>query len=382
MKKSHDNKRKVTMKDDHVPIELTAIMHHDKESSDRRQAMNKNANIQTEKIMDKDADIQAELTATTLDNAETNDRRNVTSDDVESNSPHIFDALHPNMNAEETLDQSHATVAMMDSGNLSHNSMTTNRRVVETITEEPNLRTTNIINDIEVDLGPIVGYAEVPLLPLYRACAPLIDILHNLSFYVQMALDETPEQPPDGLTIDESAAIRLYTIEWNTPHRSLYSMLNRTLKKDDREHLRPYFMYMKLFLTGLAKLPCVPQLTVWRGVTKDLSTEFPPGTPVTWWAFSSCTTKLTVLENNMYLGNAGSRTLFSVEVINGRIVRAHSHFVTEDEILLLPGPHMIVQSQFSPATDLHIIHLKQVIPEEVLLEPPFEGISNIFNPLS
>jgi hypothetical protein len=88
-----------------------------------------------------------------------------------------------------------------------------------------------------------------------------------------------------------------------------------------------------------------------------------------------------VLENNMYLGNTGSRTLFSVEAINGRTIRAHSHFVTEDEILLLPGTRMIVQSQFSPASDLHIIHLKQVIPEEMLLEPPFEGIFNIFNHL-
>ncbi|CAF1689917.1 unnamed protein product, partial [Adineta ricciae] len=128
-----------------------------------------------------------------------------------------------------------------------------------------------------------------------------------------------------------------------------------------------------LFITALVKLPCVPPLTVWRGVTKDLSQEFPPGTPVTWWAFSSCTTELTVLENNMYLGNSGSRTLFSVEVINGRTVRAHSHFVTEDELLLLPGTHMIVQSLFSPAPQLHIIHLKQVIPDEPLLKPPYEG---------
>jgi hypothetical protein len=113
-------------------------------------------------------------------------------------------------------------------------------------------------------------------------------------------------------------------------------------------------------------------------VTKNLSDDFPPGTPVTWWAFSSTTTELTVLENNMYLGNTGSRTLFSVEAINGRTIRAHSHFVTEDEILLFPGTHMIVQSQFSPAPELHIIHLKQVIPEQVLLEPPFEGMLNIF----
>jgi hypothetical protein len=244
-----------------------------------------------------------------------------------------------------------------------------------------NLTIMDNINDFNLDLSPIVGYADEPLLPLVKACAPLTNTIHDLSIYVQMALNETPEEPPDGLTIDESAAIRLYTIEWERPHRSLYSMLNYTLKIANREDLRPYFKYLKLFLTALVKLPCVPQLTVWRGVTKNLSTDFPPNTLVTWWPFSSCTTELTVLENNMYLGYTGERTLFSVEVINGRTVRAHSHFITEDEILLLPGTHMVVQSQLNPAPDLHIIHLKQIIPEQMLLEPPFEGILNIFNGL-
>lgn len=151
-------------------------------------------------------------------------------------------------------------------------------------------------------------------------------------------------------------------------------MLNHTFKNDNRENLRPYFKYLKLFFTAVVKLPCVPPLTVWREVTKNLSAEFPPGTQVTWWAASSCTVEMTVLDNNMYLGNTGNRTLFSVEAINSRSIRAHSQFVTEGEVLLLPGTRMIVRSQLSPAPDLYIIHLKQMIPDEILLEPPFEGI--------
>ena len=154
-------------------------------------------------------------------------------------------------------------------------------------------------------------------------------------------------------------------------------MLNFTLKKGNRDEVRPYFKYMKLLLTALVKLPCAPPSTVWRGVTKDLSKDFPPGTLVTWWAFSSCTVELRVLESNIYLGTTGNRTLFSVEAINGRIISGHSHFVTEDEILLLPGTFMIVQSQFVPAPDLHIIHLKQLRPETQLLEPPFKGMRRI-----
>ncbi|CAF0847257.1 unnamed protein product [Didymodactylos carnosus] len=327
----------------------------------------------------KDDDVLNEQRAITPDDGETPDRPHVMTKDVgiKSDSPLKFNSLHLNLNAEEIVDQRQVTVAA-EEDNTTGDCINLNRRIVEAIVGEQKLTTTNI-NDIKMHLGPIVGYAEERLLPLSKACAPLTNIIHDLSVYVQMALDETPEEPPDGLTIDESAAIRLYTIEWEGAHRSLYSILNYTLKTADREDLRPYFKYLKLFLTALAKLPCVPPLTIWRGVTKDLSADFPPGTLVTWWAFSSCTTELTVLENNIYLGNTGERTLFSVEAINGRTVQAHSHFVTEDEILLLPGTHMVVQSQFTPAPDLHIIHLKQIIPEEMLLEPPFEGILNTLN---
>ena len=268
------------------------------------------------------------------------------------------------------------TIMLEDIGDTKTKSMRKNQRVVDVVIMEEHQTHTKKMDNITVELTPIVEYAEEPLLPLVKACAPLVDIICNVLFHAQMALDKTPEEPPDGLTIDESAAVRLYTMEWEGPHRSLYSMLNRTLKNADREDLRPYFKYMKLLITALVKLPCVPQQAVWRGVTKNMSADFLPGTPITWWAFSSCTAELTVLENNMYLGTTGNRTLFSVEAINGRKVSAHSHFQTEDEILLLPGTHMVVQSQFSPAPDLHVIHMKQVEPDEILLEPPFEGNLN------
>ena len=286
---------------------------------------------------------------------------------IKKNLPHQLNASYSNLYVD---DQKPEMTLIEDANNTIHDS---NGNHSQAMAIGKNLIETDMVHDIKATAGPIVDYADEPLLPLVKACAPLIGIIHDLSKYVQLALNETPEQPPDGLTIDESAAIRLYTLEWEGPHRSLYSMLNHTLKKETREELRPYHKYLKLFLTALIKLPCVEPLTVWRGVTKDMSAEFPPGTPVTWWSFSSCTTALTVLENNMYLGNTGERTLFSVEAINGRIIRNHSFFVTEEEILLLPGTHMIVQSQFSPASDLHVIHLKQVRPDEVLLELPFEG---------
>ncbi|CAF2855547.1 unnamed protein product [Rotaria sp. Silwood2] len=329
--------RQVTMNDIHIEIDKTDVAPHDEEMNENRQVMSNGP-------------------------------------EIESHSPNEFQMLHLNLKKEDTLDQRQEELTMEEPDKVLTDPMTKNHRVVDIGLQETEPTTTKTVNDIIADPSPIIGYADEPLLPLVEACAPLTDIIENLLFYVELALNETSEQPPDHLTIDESAAIRLYTIEWEGSRNSLYSKLNRALKSVDRENLRPYFRYLKLLLTALVKLPCVPPVTIWRGVTKNMSAQFPPGTRVTWWSFSSCTCSLPVLENNMYLGNTGNRTLYSVEAINGRAIQAHSHFVNEDELLLLPGTEMIVQSQFSPASDLYIIHLKQVVPNEVLLDPPFEGI--------
>ena len=222
-------------------------------------------------------------------------------------------------------------------------------------------------------LDPITGYAQEQLLPLADACEPLVNIVDSIMTYVTLVLQETPDNPPDGLTRDESASICLYTLEWNSGQLSLYSILNKTLKTADRNSLQPWFRYLKLFLTALVKLPCQPPQTIWRGIPR-FTEDFVPGTQMTWWAFSSCTITLNVLENDIYLGHVGSRTLFSIEAFNGRNIRHHSHFGDEDEVLLLPGTQVEIVSQIKPGDDLRIIHLKQKIPEEMQLEPPFEGI--------
>lgn len=225
-------------------------------------------------------------------------------------------------------------------------------------------------------LQPICGYNNEPLLSLEEACEPLLKIVPRLQAHIWVT-KQNSKNPSDDLTEDESGAIRLYTMEWDpTPGEqrvSLYSHLNRTLKEVDRGKLRPWFRYLKLLLTALAKIPSSSQQTVWRGVKKDQSADYPPGAHVTWWGFSSCTKSLNVLESDLYLGKTGTRTLFSVEVFNGRAIRSHSHFTSEDEILLLPASYFEVRSRLNPAPGLFIIHLKQKMPPHQLLEPPFEG---------
>ena len=232
------------------------------------------------------------------------------------------------------------------------------------------------VSDIYIkdDSFSIIDYAREPLLSLTEACEPLVPIINNISNYALMAIKNTPEKPAHGLTHDESASIRLYTMEWPDRCDSLYFILNSIFKNKNQESLQPWYRYLKLFLTALVKIPCEPVQTVWRGVKVDVSKEFLAGMDITWWSFSSCTKALSLLENDVYLGNIGSRTLFSIEIFNGRAIRAHSDFVQEEEILLLPGTHLEVLTHLPQESGLHIIHLKQKTPTTTLLEPPFRGI--------
>jgi hypothetical protein len=142
--------------------------------------------------------------------------------------------------------------------------------------------------------------------------------------------------------------------------------------------LKPWFKYLKLFLTALAKLPTLSapnrQQIVYRGLKMKIDDAlYTPGSFVTWWAFSSCTNSIGVLQSDKFLGTTDDRTIFNVETTTGKHISSHSRFGGEDEVLLMPATYMEVISRANPAPKLHIIHLKERKPPVCILEPPFEG---------
>ena len=88
------------------------------------------------------------------------------------------------------------TIMLKDIAATKTNFMIKNHRAVDGANMEENQLYAKIMNNIETDLMPIVGYTEEPLLSLVKACAPLVDIIHNFFHYVQIALNKTPEEPP------------------------------------------------------------------------------------------------------------------------------------------------------------------------------------------
>ncbi|CAF1690120.1 unnamed protein product, partial [Adineta ricciae] len=134
-------------------------------------------------------------------------------------------------------------------------------------------------------------------------------------------------------------------MEWQVHDNSLYAVLNRSLRLADRRKLQPWFRYLKLFLTALFKLPPTKQV-LWRGIPEDLSALYPKGKQLAWWGVSSCSSSISVLQSPQYAGTSGARTMFSIESNRGKLIREHSYFQHEDEILLPPGIYLEVVDKF------------------------------------
>ncbi|CAM4815343.1 unnamed protein product [Rotaria magnacalcarata] len=213
-------------------------------------------------------------------------------------------------------------------------------------------------------------FLDEPLFPLEDAVQPISDQLEDLDLMVDTAKDNS-KKPADGLTSNESAAIHLYTLQWEEPNVSLYTKLNNTLRSERREPLKPWFRYLKLILTALYKLPSL-RTTVWRGVLGNLTDQYDENH--IWWGFSSCTENMEIMEQ--FVGKSGVRTIFNIECINGKSIKAHSFYKKENEILLLPGIYFRVVGKWSPSKDLYMIHLRETPPPRPYLEPPFAVTSS------
>ncbi|CAF3396566.1 unnamed protein product [Rotaria sp. Silwood2] len=216
-------------------------------------------------------------------------------------------------------------------------------------------------------LAPIEGYENMPLVSLEEAVKPLVDIVPKVERNV-FIVKQNCKEPKDGLTSDESASIMLYTFESMPHENSLYVILNATLRSIRRQKLIPWFLYLRLVLTALARLPSERRFVV-RGVKEDLQVEYLKGNACVWWGFSSCTSSVEVLESENFFGKTGIRTLFQIDCHTGKDIKKHSFLKQEDEILLLPARQFQIMSCLDSGNGLHIIQLKEIEPPFPLLEP-------------
>jgi len=159
------------------------------------------------------------------------------------------------------------------------------------------------------------------------------------------------------LTIDEAASICAYTME-SGPYRAL----NKLLREENRQLLKPFVKYLWLLMHGLSKCPIPTATLVYRGVPCNVSPIYILGRVITWHSFSSCTTRVGALENDMFLGKTGERTEFHITLTTNRArsIRHLSAVPDEDEILLPPNTRLQVMDKADRGHGLCVVQLLEV----------------------
>jgi hypothetical protein len=221
------------------------------------------------------------------------------------------------------------------------------------------LRLSDVAKEPLEMLLPISGFEQVRTVSLEAAVQPLISLIPAVQNYANIAKQRCSKLPPDNLTVDESASIMLYTMSWTPAERSLYVALNAALRSVNRNQLELWFPYLKLLFTALSRLPSLHKF-VYRGVKLDLSRKYKVSDTIVWWGFSSCTTSVSVLQSELFLGKTGMRTMFTIECFSGKDIKKYSYYSVEDEILLSTGTQFEVIGCLDAGNGLHTIQLKEI----------------------
>ncbi|CAF1168195.1 unnamed protein product [Adineta steineri] len=214
----------------------------------------------------------------------------------------------------------------------------------------------NRFSDIDCSfkkLTPVYGFRSEKLVTIEKALEPIQSQIANLPYYIQIAKNHCHYPSEHGLTRDESASIYIYTMEWG--EQSLYRLLNQALRNENRQLLKVWFPYLKLFDTALNKLPTVKEV-VWRGITADIGKDFTKNQIITWWSISSCSLSVNVIKG--FLGNKRNSTMFLIEALNGKKVSAYTEYESEDEIILRLGTEFRVKSNaLDHPNGSYVVHL-------------------------
>jgi hypothetical protein len=203
----------------------------------------------------------------------------------------------------------------------------------------------------EANRNPIFGYEDSPLLPLENTLEKLVSAIPHAMDYVKKAI-ATCNRNSDLLTRDESAAIYLYTMP-----SPVFSRLNDALRDENRDALKPWFAFLKLFITALKNLPSIKE-TVWRGIDCDDTLSFVDDNVQIWWSVNSCSKAVDII--GPFLGDRG--TLFAVNAVNGKDISTFSANPDEKEVVLMPGTRVrrICEFALSLSDRFFVLHLEEI----------------------
>lgn len=210
-------------------------------------------------------------------------------------------------------------------------------------------------------LPPLTGVKKTPLVSLEEAVAslehlPVHEGVRDDAFLASSYAEEK-ERGESGHVLPARlmGSIILYTLE-----TALYPELNRALRDANRDKVKPYFAFIRLFVEALVKLPVFTG-TVCRGVNKRLPEEdYTVGKKFFWWQFSSCTMNQNLLNDPQFCGTTGARTIFIIETCSGRNITRYSMMPHEEEVLLPCGLQFEVTHRMTvPGTECDVISIRE-----------------------
>ncbi|CAF3939737.1 unnamed protein product, partial [Rotaria sp. Silwood1] len=214
----------------------------------------------------------------------------------------------------------------------------------------------NRFGDIDASfkrLPPVYGYHAEKLVSLEEALQAIKAHINGLPHFIKIAKQYCHFPSEHGLSHDQSAAVYIYTMEWG--ETTLYRVLNKALRSENRQALKIWFPYLKLFDTALDLLPTVKE-GVWRGIPLDICKNFTKNQTLTWWSFNSCSSSVNVIKN--FLGGENNATLFLIETFNGKKISGYTEYENEDEIILRMGTRFRVKSDIlKQSNGSYLVHL-------------------------
>lgn len=220
---------------------------------------------------------------------------------------------------------------------------------------------TGLKNALDLSLIDAIHAAETGSSMLQAALSS--EGLPNMKNFVSAALAAAQKCSPEICqklpNAEQRAAVHIYTQQ-----SPLYATLNAALRKRDRREVVPFLPYLKLLHLALMALPAEKKV-VMRGIRPEddnLIKLFPEGGNVVFWALTSVTGTLSVLQNPAFLGTSGRRIQFTIETNTAVCVSQLSAIPTEDELLLGGGSQFVVKGVLDLGNDLHEVHLVETAP--------------------
>ena len=221
-------------------------------------------------------------------------------------------------------------------------------------------RLLDVYKELQNILPPIQGFENTQLVSLNEAIVPLETYMPDIKLMVEM-VELNYVEMQDGLTRDESNSIKLYLLDSQSMKSSLSYHLNKALRSENRQELEPWFLFLRLIITALSRLPQIP-LIVYRAINMDLTDKYHVGSTVVWYGFSSCMRRNNLLEQRLYFNTNNKRTLFVITCYSARDIHRYLSYENEDEVLLPPACRFHVTKSFHEDKELQIIELNEIEP--------------------